>query len=364
MKHGERVVVTGWGFYGTDPEGGVLESAKNGATAKDKAGTFYAKADTPDTKVLLPGISTRLTDRQSIFAGIAAGRAASRYLAGAGIDRTKTGVALGSTFGSIVSILRFHRCILTEGGNFVNPTEFPNVVSNAAASRLGIWYGLKGHCIALSDGLASGLDAVGFAYDDIRRGKMEHYLAGDTEEFSEELQEAYVRIAGDRPGFSTGEGLCREMLCEGAGVLLLSGHETAKACKMDILGEITGYVNTAYRKEAYIPEKVIDSVVNYFAEIGKAETDSFVFFSALHPLSRMSELLAKEAEKRFGRDSVHIDNRRQDALLNWFGLSGVMNIKSALDLPDCRYGNKAAIIMEAADDGKVSALSVKKYEEG
>lgn len=360
MKHAQRVAITGWGFYGAEPGDINSNDLEDGTIIKGCRRTAFAKLDPPTTKALLPGISTRLVDRQSILAGIAAGKAAEQYIECGILDRGKTGVALGSTFGSMVSILRFHKSILTEGGNFVNPSEFPNVVANAAASRLGIWYGLKGRCISLSDGLLSGIDAVGFAYDGIRRGTMEHYVAGDSEELSGELCRAYARMSEGLIDFC---GCDDEVLCEGAGVAVLSRLETAKACGMEIMGEIAGYVNTAYRKEEFLPEKIIASVLKRLTGTTEPDYGSFVFCSSLNPLSGISGPLAREAEKRFGRDNVHIENRKNGAVVNRFGLSGVMNIKNALDMPAVSQGSKAAVVVEADDGGRVSALLVKKPEQ-
>ncbi|HYH02132.1 MAG TPA: beta-ketoacyl synthase N-terminal-like domain-containing protein, partial [Bacillota bacterium] len=154
MQRQNRVVITGMGLFHS-PEAG------------------YIKLDDQELQDLLPGINFRSVNRQSIFAGIAARRAIATYLEEAGFQPEQTGVVMGSTFGAVTSIGEFYRKALGEGVNAVSPMEFPNTVANAPASRVGIWLKLKGPSISLSDGLISGLNAVGYAYDEIRYQKAE-----------------------------------------------------------------------------------------------------------------------------------------------------------------------------------------------
>ena len=64
-------------------------------------------------------------------------------LGGEGIDRSPVGVSMGTTYGSLKSILDFDRDSIVDGPRFVNASKFPNTVMNSPAGRLAIRFGLK-----------------------------------------------------------------------------------------------------------------------------------------------------------------------------------------------------------------------------
>lgn len=96
------------------------------------------------------------------------------------------GVSIGSTFGSLHSISQFDRVGLIEGPKCVNPSHFPNTVLNSPASRISIWFGIKGFNTTMSTGFCASLDAVSYAADFIKLGRADAVLAGGVEELCEE----------------------------------------------------------------------------------------------------------------------------------------------------------------------------------
>lgn len=88
------------------------------------------------------------------------------------------GIVIGSTYGSIDSISRFDMEALEEGPNYVNPMEFPNTVLNAPAARASIFCNATGLNSTISNGVTSGIDAIIYASDFLKMGRVKAVLAG------------------------------------------------------------------------------------------------------------------------------------------------------------------------------------------
>lgn len=97
------------------------------------------------------------------------------------------GVCIGSTFGSLHSISQFDRAGLIEGPKCVNPSHFPNTILNSPASRISIYFGIKGFNTTISTGFCASLDAVSYAADFIKLNRVNAVLAGGVEELCEEM---------------------------------------------------------------------------------------------------------------------------------------------------------------------------------
>jgi hypothetical protein len=129
-----------------------------------------------------PDVSPKYIDHLSLLAGIAAGRAL-KGMAG-GLDahtRRNFAVVAGSALASMESVVDFDSQALLKGPNTVNPMDFPNTVANAAGSRIGIWFQLKGPNVTLTNGCTSFLDAIGFAWEGYNSGLFQTCLVGAVE---------------------------------------------------------------------------------------------------------------------------------------------------------------------------------------
>jgi len=179
--------------------------------------------------------------------------AARLALDDAGIEITEdnafeTGVAIGSTFGSLDSIARFDREGLTEGPRYVNPSLFPNTVINSPASNISIRFGIKGFNTTISTGFCASLDAIIYAADFLRLGRAEAVLAGGTEEMCEDTFRCF-HGNGMLSGLDGTPPACCPydahrngfILSEGAAVLVLSTSEYALRHGMPILASVAGY---------------------------------------------------------------------------------------------------------------------------
>jgi len=157
------------------------------------------------------------------------------------------GVSMGSTFGSISSVSNFDREALTEGPRYVNPGLFPNTVINSPASQVSIKFNIKGFNATISSAFCAGLDAIGYAADQIRLGRAKTVFAGGVEELCEQLFLGFYKT--DCLAGLNGPEICAPfdkrrngiLLGEGACVLVLEDLDAALMRKAHIYAEVLGF---------------------------------------------------------------------------------------------------------------------------
>jgi 3-oxoacyl-[acyl-carrier-protein] synthase II len=160
------------------------------------------------------------------------------------------GVSLGTTFGSLHSISQFDRTGLIEGPRSVNPSHFPNTVINSPASQISIRFNIKGFNTTISTGFCAGLDAISYAADFIRLGRVDAVLAGGVEELCEETFLGFHNL-GWLSGTDGTEPLCCPfdarrngiIISESGAVLVLESEEHALARGAFIFARVLGYGN-------------------------------------------------------------------------------------------------------------------------
>lgn len=159
------------------------------------------------------------------------------------------GVVVGTTLGSIRSISEFDRESIIEGPQYVNPALFPNTVINSPASQVSIRFNIKGLNATISTGFTASLDALGYAADFVRMGRVSVVLAGGVEELCQEIYWALYKtqfLAGIKPG--SPEISCPfdkrrngAVFGEAACIAALEPLERALKRGATILAEVTGY---------------------------------------------------------------------------------------------------------------------------
>ncbi|MGO6747872.1 beta-ketoacyl synthase [Rhizobium ruizarguesonis] len=127
-----------------------------------------------------------------------------------------------------------------------------------AATSVARLVGVNGMVVNLSTGCTAGLDALGFAYNQIRSGDMDIMLAGASEAplcplsigSFEALGALSTRDTQDHRLASTPFSSERDgfVISEGCGMLLLESYDHAIARGATVYAEVTGYasVNNAY----------------------------------------------------------------------------------------------------------------------
>ncbi|MHC4182939.1 MAG: beta-ketoacyl-[acyl-carrier-protein] synthase family protein [Planctomycetota bacterium] len=206
-----------------------------------------------DAKVFLGKKGIRHIDRTSLLASSAAKLVMDdAKITHETYTEEDLGIVIGSTYGSIDSISSFDLEALREGPNYVNPMAFPNTVLNAPASRASIFCKATGLNSTISTGVTSGLDAVIYASDFLRLGRVKAVLAGGVHGLTPDIfwgaygsgilsgykdgtDEISMPYDKRRNGFIIGEA---------AALMVIERLEDALKRKANIYAEIKGYGNT------------------------------------------------------------------------------------------------------------------------
>lgn len=161
----------------------------------------------------------------------------------------QTGVAFGSSAGSVDAIGEFGSMLIDNNMNKLNATTYIRMMSHTSAVNMTVYFGLKGLTLPTSSACTSGSMAIGQAYEAIKYGKQTVMLAGGAEELSAAGSAVFdVLLATSsqnehpektpRPFDSKRDGL---VVGEGAGCLILEEYQHAKARGAKIYAEIIGY---------------------------------------------------------------------------------------------------------------------------
>lgn len=172
------------------------------------------------------------------------------------------GVCTGTTLSSLWNFAEFEKGAIKDGPLFTDASLFPGMVINAASSQVSIRFNIQGFNTTVSTGYSSSIDALKYAVDFIRLGRVRAVLVGAVESF------ALVNFIGFyRLGFFAGikgeELSCPFdrrrngiILSEGAAVIAIEDEEYAKNRKANIYAEVKGIGNCfdAYKMGKYNPE--------------------------------------------------------------------------------------------------------------
>ena len=161
----------------------------------------------------------------------------------------QTGVAFGSSAGSVDAIGEFGSMLLDNNMNRMNATTYIRMMSHTSAVNMTVYFGLKGLTLPTSSACTSGSMAIGQAYEAIKYGKQSVMLAGGAEELSaagSAVFDVLLATSGQnehpektpRPFDAKRDGL---VVGEGAGCLILEEYEHAKARGAKIYAEVIGY---------------------------------------------------------------------------------------------------------------------------
>lgn len=256
-----RVVITGMGAL--TPIGNSVPAAWAAAGAGACGIGPITLYDTSDQKVTIAGEvkdfvpedfidkkDARKMDRCTQLAMAAAAEAmAASGLSMEREDASRCGVLVSTGIGGLGTIEREHSRGEQRGFDRVSPYFIPMCIANISAAQIAIRYGMKGMCGCAVTACASGANAIGDAFRQIRDGYAEVLLCGGTESSITPLgiggftsmkalcttndpARASIPFDKERSGFVMGEG---------AGILILEELEHARARGAAIYGEIAGY---------------------------------------------------------------------------------------------------------------------------
>jgi 3-oxoacyl-[acyl-carrier-protein] synthase II len=160
------------------------------------------------------------------------------------------GVIIGSGIGGLTTLYQEMKVEIEQGPKRVSPFLVPMMITDMAASQVSIQLGIKGPNLCVTSACSSGSDAIGVAYELIKRGEADAIIAGGSESIINPIGVAGFNslralstrnddpTGASRPFDATRDGF---VIGEGAGILMLENLEQAKKRDARILAELTGY---------------------------------------------------------------------------------------------------------------------------
>ncbi len=194
--------------------------------------------------------SARRMDRFAQFAVAAAKMAVGDSSLDIAADPENIGVLVASGIGGLETFERETEVLLNKGPNRISPLFIPMEISNMAAAQVSIVMGTRGPLGTTCTACSASSNAIGDAFEIIRRGAAEVMLAGGSEatvtpvgiaafaamralsERNDDPERASRPFDRDRDGFVMGEG---------SAILVLEEMERARSRGAKIYAEICGY---------------------------------------------------------------------------------------------------------------------------
>lgn len=169
------------------------------------------------------------------------------------LNMERFGVYIGSGIGGINTILDNHKALIEKGPRKVSPFMVPMMISNMASGIISIKTGFKGPSFSPVSACATGNQAIGEAFLNIRHGYSDGILAGGAEApinplafagFSRMRAMSTFNDFPDKASRPFDSGRDGFVMSEGAGILFLEEYEHARSRGAEIFGEIVGYGST------------------------------------------------------------------------------------------------------------------------
>jgi 3-oxoacyl-(acyl-carrier-protein) synthase len=164
-------------------------------------------------------------------------------------DPQRIGAVIANTLGGVEYVTQQLARLYELGPRFISAHTALAWLHVANVGRASVHYGLQGYCKVPVNDTCGGLDALGLAYQAIRRGTADILLAGGTEAPLHpcplQILQALPPFQGEsnsyRPFDLGADGL---LMAEGAGICILEEYEHALQRGAHIYGEIVGYAQT------------------------------------------------------------------------------------------------------------------------
>ncbi|MCF8037927.1 MAG: beta-ketoacyl-ACP synthase II [Desulfohalobiaceae bacterium] len=161
-----------------------------------------------------------------------------------------TGIILGCGLGGLETIEEFHSKLIKRGPEKISPFYIPKLISNMATGQIAIETGAKGPNLVTTSACASGVHSIGYAYSDIKLGRVNAMISGGTEATitpmgiagftamkalstrNDDPEKASRPFDKDRDGFVPSEG---------CGLILLESLDHALERGATIYAEVCGF---------------------------------------------------------------------------------------------------------------------------
>ena len=258
-----------------------------------------------------------------------------------------TGILLGCGLGGLETIEEFHTKLLKRGPEKISPFYIPKLISNIATGQIAIETGAKGPNLVTTSACASGVHSIGYAYSDIKLGRVNAMLSGGMEATitpmgisgftamkalssrNHDPEKASRPFDTNRDGFVPSEG---------AGLLLLESLDHALERGATIYAEICGFGASADAYHITAPDesgagmaKAMEVAIHE-AEIAPEDVDHI---NAHGTSTTWNDLCETRAIKRvFGRRAYDIPITANKSMIGHMlgAAGGVESIFSVMSL--------------------------------
>lgn len=165
-------------------------------------------------------------------------------------NQDEIGIIIGSGIGGLTTLFEQTKVLLEKGADRISPFLIPMMMPDIAAAQVSITLGVKGPNFCTTSACSSGSDAIGIAFETIRRGNAKVMITGGAEAIINPIgisafnamkalstrndapKLASRPFDAERDGFVIGEG---------AGILVIEELEYARRRGARILAEILSY---------------------------------------------------------------------------------------------------------------------------
>lgn len=178
-------------------------------------------------------------------------------------DASRVGTIIGAGAGGFITTEREHNNMIAKGFYKCSPFTVPMLITNMAAGKVSMRFGLKGPNKAVVSACSTGAHSIGDAARTIQYGDADVMITGGTEaimcdlgfgsftsartlsKHNDEPQKASRPYDKNRDGF---------VMSEGAGILVLEELEHAKKRGAKIYAEIAGYGQSSDAYDMVAPD--------------------------------------------------------------------------------------------------------------
>ena len=249
------------------------------------------------------------------------------------------GVIIGSGIGGIRTLEQQYDTLINKGPNRISPLLIPMYIADMAAGQVSIKTGAKGPSYDTVSACASGTDAIGTAYEIIKRGDALAMIAGGTESAICRLGLSAFRASrtlsiknNDNPELASrpfDKGRDGFVLAEGATSLILEDMEHALKRGANIYAEIVSYHQTSDAFHITRPAEDGDGAIKAMEgalKKGKIKAEQINYINA-HGTSTVlndkTETLA--IKKVFGKNAYNIPiNSTKSMIGHTLGAAGAI----------------------------------------
>ena len=259
-----RVVITGIGIVsaagvGRDVNWANLLAGKNGIVpttlvdVSDLPSQVSGQVPEYDMSTYIDKKELRRMDRFTQLAVSAAGEALDQAGLDIARDGDNIGCMIGSGIGGIGTLEQEFDVFFHKGAMRISPLLVPMFIPDMAAGMTSIRFGLRGPNYNTVSACASGADALGTAYEVVKRGDAVAMVAGGSEACVTRMsiaafaQSRALSRNNDPETASRPYNLERDgfVIGEGAGIMVLEDLEHAQARGATIIAEMVGYGQSA-----------------------------------------------------------------------------------------------------------------------